>query len=67
MRLRSGNITMEGREETDNFEQRQDENVKSGTISDIRNITINKSLAKQKEKQKMIQFVVHPKFARQNF
>ena len=29
MRLRSGNITMEGREETDNFEQRQDETCDS--------------------------------------
>ena len=38
-----------------------------GTIFGIRNITINKSLAKQKETQKTTKFVIRPKFARQNF
>ena len=41
-------------------------NVDSATISDTRNITITKSLAKQKERQKTTKFV-RLKFARQNF
>ena len=38
--------------------------IKCGLRPSVRNITINKSLAKQKERRKKRKFVVHQKFAR---